>query len=562
MGGIMVSQAAAAMDYSALRIRLPLGIDSFAGLRAHGCIYVDKTAMVSALASKPGAKVFLARPRRFGKSLLVSTFASLFEHGLRDFRGLAVEKLWKEEKTCPVIRLDFSKIKTFQNAEQFLLKLKSHILGAFQAAGFTYEEERPLEFMDRLSLWLQSRPENSLVLLIDEYDAPLTACISDPALFSAVRAVLQPFYSCVKSGNGAWRFVFVTGITKFNQAGIFSELSQFTDISLKEEFATLLGYTAEEIRRDFADLVSCAAEKLGASEERVLQEIEQHYGGYCFDGLSGTPGRIPVRVHAPWSVLNFLSDIASGFENYWVASGGQISQLTKYLRASSILRPEEYAREQKLSFAELSASCGRSAVSDIVLLTQTGYFTVKRRDGDTLCVGYPNQEVAQSMVSLYTGPLLENRSLASVGLGSRALCEDLVRGNLDGLAKKLNGAFLAINCKRYPIARESVCQSCTQMFLIGAGVFAKTEAENALGRSDIEFDAGDLHWVLELKFLKKGDSKERAAVLLEEAKDQALSRLYGGEAQGKIVRAGLVFSEDARQFVLWGKVLENCMTSA
>lgn len=545
------------MDYNALRIRLPLGIDSFAGLRAHGCIYVDKTDMVCALAARPMAKIFLARPRRFGKSLLVSTFASLFEHGLRDFRGLAIEKLWKEEKTYRVIRLDFSKIKTFQTADQFLFKFKSHLLGAFQAAGFVYEEEQQLDFMEQLSLWLQSQPESSLVLLIDEYDAPLTACLSDPALFNAVRAVLQPFYSCVKSDNGAWRFVFVTGITKFNQTGIFSELNQFTDISLKEEFATLLGYTTEEIRRDFADLISCAAQKLDASEERVLQEIARHYDGYCFDGLSGKPGRVPIRVHTPWSVINFLNDIASGFENYWIASGGQISLLTRYLQDHSILRPEEYAKEQELSFAELSASSDLSAINDIVLLTQTGYLTIKRRDGDTLYVGYPNQEVAQSMVSLYTGPLLENRSLASVGLGSRALYDDLVRGNLDGLAKKLNGAFLAINYRHYPIARESVCQSYTQMFLIGAGVFAKSEAENALGRSDIEFDAGDLHWVLELKFLKKGDSKERAAALLEEAKDQALSRLYGGEAQGKIIRAGLVFSEDARQFVLWGKAIEN-----
>lgn len=165
---------------------LPLGTSDFAALRSEGQIYVDKTSLIYEIASKR-QKFFLSRPRRFGKSLLISTFESLFKYGLRDFKGLAIEKLWRDTGTYQVVRLDFSEIKDFSSAEEFSVRLTSVLSRGFSGCGFTYRES-PIETVsDQISDWLKTIPLNSLVLLIDEYDAPLTACLSKPQLFEDIR---------------------------------------------------------------------------------------------------------------------------------------------------------------------------------------------------------------------------------------------------------------------------------------------------------------------------------------------------------------------------------------
>ena len=220
---------------------LPLGSD-FIALRIADEIYVDKTEMVFSLVVKRG-KYFLARPRRFGKSLLISTFESLFKFGLRDFKGLAIENLWKEDAVYNVVRLDFSEIKDFADAESFSERLISLLSRKFAPYGFCYELLPFQTVSDQLSDWLTAREKNSLVLLIDEYDAPLTSCLNNKTVFKEVRRALSAFYSVLKSNEGALRFAFITGITKFNRASIFSELNNLSDLSLDVEYGNLLGYT-------------------------------------------------------------------------------------------------------------------------------------------------------------------------------------------------------------------------------------------------------------------------------------------------------------------------------
>lgn len=169
---------------------LPLGTSDFIALRMRDQIYVDKTELVYQLARLPG-KFFLSRPRRFGKSLLISTFESLFKYGLRDFQNLAIEKLWKEEKTYSVVRLDFSEIKNFISLDNFFKKLTALLLRSFAPLGFNYVTDPVEDITDQLSSWLESLPPNSLVVLIDEYDAPLTACLNNRELFHAIRSVLS-----------------------------------------------------------------------------------------------------------------------------------------------------------------------------------------------------------------------------------------------------------------------------------------------------------------------------------------------------------------------------------
>lgn len=295
---------------------LPLGTSDFAALRLANEIYVDKTDLVYELASKR-RKYFLARPRRFGKSLLISTFESLFRHGLRDFKGLAIEKLWIEESKPLVVRLDFSEIKNFSSPEDFSRKFTSLISRCFGMVGFQYVDDDLNSASGQLSTWLQTLDINALVVLIDEYDAPLTSCLNQHGLFNSVRERISEFYAVLKSNDRALRFVFVTGITKFNKTSIFSELNNLSDISLAPQFGSLLGYTHEEVQTYFGSYIAKSAEVLSISQNELMNRLAAHYDGFCFEG-TGTK-----RVFAPWSLLNFLTQPDRGLKDYWFESGGK-----------------------------------------------------------------------------------------------------------------------------------------------------------------------------------------------------------------------------------------------
>ena len=314
---------------------LPLGTSDFAALRNSNEIYIDKTALIYELASVR-SKIFISRPRRFGKSLLVSTFESLFKNGLRDFSGLKIEKLWKD-KTYPVVRLDFSDLKDLPSAEEFQKSLRSMIATAFAAIGFRYDPADTVSlFLDQFKLWLSTLETNSFVLLIDEYDAPLTAHLENSRLFNEIRTVLSRFYAVVKRYEGCLRFFFMTGITKYSQTSIFSELNNFDDITLNPAYATLIGYTEEEIKSGFAAYLRNAAEKLGTTEKHVLQNLRDNYDGFSFEPSAQS------HVFCPWSVLNFFKYPQQGFKNYWYESGGQPSLLLKYLEKHQLVRPESF----------------------------------------------------------------------------------------------------------------------------------------------------------------------------------------------------------------------------
>ena len=309
---------------------LPLGTSDFAALRLANEIYVDKTDLVYELASKR-RKYFLARPRRFGKSLLISTFESLFRHGLRDFKGLAIEKLWIEESKPVVVRLDFSEIKNFSSPEDFSRKFTSLISRCFGMVGFQYVDDDLNSASGQLSTWLQTLDINALVVLIDEYDAPLTSCLNQHGLFNSVRERISEFYAVLKSNDRALRFVFVTGITKFNKTSIFSELNNLSDVSLSPRFGTLLGYTHEEVETYFDGYLTQSASVLSVSRDELLRSLTKQYDGFCFERTT------TKKVFAPWSLLKFFSEPEVGLLDYWFESGGRPAALVQYLKSHTCL---------------------------------------------------------------------------------------------------------------------------------------------------------------------------------------------------------------------------------
>ena len=527
--------------------RLPKGLASFSALRERNCIYVDKTALIARLIDEERF-VFLSRPRRFGKSLLVSTFESLFKYGLRDFKGLAIEKIW-QDKTYPVVTLDFSLLKGRDNKPDFQLAFESQLQEQFASIGFSHDEKSGTLFMDQLTTFLRLQPCGPIVLLIDEYDAPLTEQLNNPALFEVIRKVMADFFSRLKSASGAFRFLFITGITKYRQVSIFSTLNNLTDISLDPEYGELVGYTKEEVEKYFPDYLENALTRLNSIQRRNQQEqyshqslmnaLISHYDGFCFDEEAST------HVFAPWSVLNFLSSPQRGFKDYWFESGGVSTWLENWIAKHGAINPENFDTPTTVDISMLGAASTPSEIPVEVLLYQTGYLSIVGALDSSVDLGYPNEEVSGAMAKLF----LTHISTLDVGTIARTKYV-FMQENAEELIKALNRLYLSIPYDNTPIHNEAAARAVVLVYAKGAGLMTLAECHNARGRSDLEILAGNIHWVFEFKYVQKdADAPEK----LREALDQIKKRQYGVEnAEEKHIRVGLVYSAESKQIVAYG----------
>lgn len=281
----------------------------------------------------------------------------------------------------------------------------TRVSAKFREVGFI-ECDNGDDFVTQLSSWLRSLEDSSLVLLIDEYDAPLTACLNDSELFRSVRSIMSDLFLTLKSNEGCLRFFFMTGITKFSNTSIFSAFNNFQDISLDTDYGTLLGYTEDEIKHYFGQYLSRAAKDLSMTENQVLDHLKKNYNGFCFDEQAQT------HVFCPWSVLNFLNRPKRGFQNYWYSSGGQPTVLMNYLSQHALAQPMNYSEIKMIRLSDLNASRQYDEISLDVLLTQAGYLTIRSvmKNGYAV-LGYPNQEVSLSMAQLYADELLRGQPL-------------------------------------------------------------------------------------------------------------------------------------------------------
>lgn len=381
---------------------LPLGTSDFKALRSRGQIYVDKTSMLLRLAEGRSAKVLFTRPRRFGKTLLLSTFESLFAEGLRHFDGLAIDGRWTDH-TYPVVRLDFSQLAFFADAAEFERKFRDFIAFSFSEAGFECEQpDGSLGF--RLSRWFNGLPPDSLVVLVDDYDAPLLAAMGSPSTFEAVASLLREFFAVLHCNEDVLRFLFVTGTVKPANARVFDGFGSLTDISLDSAYGTLAGFTIEELERDLTRPLFNAASEQCLGKEALLSQLEEMYGGYRFDALAEQP------VLSPWSVLRFLAEPARGFEQYWFSSPGLSAKLLDNLGENPLLVPSAYSTAHEVRLSELQAAPLPNDLGQVALLAQAGYFTVKSVNAAGFAsLGYPNREVTVGMAQIYADMLLGRR---------------------------------------------------------------------------------------------------------------------------------------------------------
>ncbi|MGN0890760.1 MAG: AAA family ATPase [Candidatus Spyradenecus sp.] len=372
---------------------------NFPGMRKDGSIYVDKTQVMYDLitATPTVGFYFISRPRRFGKSLMISTFDSIFR-GRKDlFEGLAISKTDYDWPVHPVIRFDFSGVST-DSLEDFRESFRSSVFQSLLDAGANPQPEvLPGINFDSALRELYEKNGSRVVVLVDEYDAPIGHSLDDLALAQAIRKSMANFYTLLKKNIDKIRFLMMTGVSKFSQVSIFSALNNIEDLTLDARAATMLGYTEEELERYFHDEMVKHAQVMGLDYEAYRAQLRLWYNGYHFSPEALGP---EFAVYNPYAIAHVLSKRLASFKATW-ASTGRPSMLMNYLSREQLLKLD-YEKITGIT-EDLMAASDLSSISAIGLLFQAGYLTIKAfhpDDGYTL--GIPDEEIRRDLLTLVT----------------------------------------------------------------------------------------------------------------------------------------------------------------
>ncbi len=509
----------------------------FEDLRSSNAVYVDKTALIYDLA-KTKAFYFLARPRRFGKTLLLSTMASLFKNRLSYFDGLAISRLWTDEQSYIVIRLNFAQT-SCQNGtfDDFRIKFETLLRTSLQEAGFELPPKNEIDTVaSRFKQALNGVLNSKIVLLIDEYDAPLNSALNNQELFELIRAELNDFYVIIKEISYCLRFLFITGICKYKNLNIFSATNFITDISLFARYGEILGYTRDDLCNNFSNFITHAADRLNLSEQLCLDRLRENYDGNCFDEEART------YVYTPWSVLSFLKYPERGFKNYWYTSGGNASVLLNYIKDNSLSDPDVFVDDQVIRIDDLDSCQELSHINELSLLVQTGYLTIKDKLSETLyLLSYPNLEISNSLSRLYGDKFVSTKI-------QQGLFQKFLKGDPDDIIGELNCMLLSIPYHNFKIKDEHNLSMLIGCSLKACGLSVELEHANAHGRSDIEVTCDSRLFIMELKFARTDDDAEK---LLTSAVAQINDRHYGEQLSPDLdhIRMALVYSASSRKII-------------
>ena len=474
----------------------PIGIQTFSKIREGNYLYIDKTAYVYRMTHSASSYMFLSRPRRFGKSLLTSTLHSYFS-GRKDlFHGLAMEKLEKEWTEYPVLHFDMSTAK-HADSEQLLQELNLKLYGYEQIYGRLEEEVNPNQRLMGLIKRAYEQTGKKVVVLIDEYDAPLLDVVHERENLDVLRNIMRNFYSPLKACDPYLRYVFLTGITKFSQLSIFSELNNIKNISMDEPYAVICGISEDEIRLQMKDDLGGLAKKLEITPEEALMKLKENYDGYHFTSPS-------PDIYNPFSLLNAFAD--GKFGSYWFGSGTP-TYLINMLKKFGV-EPSEIGNN-RVSVEDFDAPTERMT-SIIPLLYQSGYITIKNYDEelDLYTLNIPNKEVRIGLM----------KSLLPHYVGSKApetttmvayLSRDIRNGDMDTALRRLQ-TFLSTIPQCDNTKYEGHYQQVFYIIFSLLGYYVDVEVRTPRGRVDIVLRTKTTLYVMELKLDKSaGEAMEQ-----------------------------------------------------
>ncbi len=511
--------------------KLPLGIQSFEYLRQNDYIYMDKTELIYKLASL-GKAYFLSRPRRFGKSLLITTMEAYFLGKKELFKGLSIEHLEKDWLKYPVLKFslaggDFTSPKGLYNS-------LSHVLSNFEE---TYslpskEVSLPERFKDALKNAYKATGLR-VIVLVDEYDNSLLKTVDYPEQEQKNREFFKGFFASLKDMDEYLHFVFFTGVTKFSKVSIFSDINQLTDISMDKAYSTICGITQDELEKNFIPEIEALSSEINLSKEECLNKLKQMYDGYKFSA-NGT------NVYNPYSLLCAFN--YKEFGSYWFESGTPTFLINK-------LKNVSYNIKNFTDNVEATALQMHDYRMDnpnpIPLLYQSGYLTIKSYDSEfeTYTLSYPNDEVKYAFTESLAPYYLELPE-DSTPFDIRVFGQAIKKGNIDEIINWLKGIFAILPYTNDRKTPESRFQDVIYMAFLMEGKYARTEVHSAKGRANCIVETDDYIYIFEFKV----DGSVQEALNQIEQKGYAIP--FSADKR-KLFKIAVNFSTEERNIDAW-----------
>ena len=510
----------------------PIGIQTFERIRKEDKLYVDKTAYVYRMTHSDGCCFFLSRPCRFGKSLLVSTFKSYFE-GRKDlFEGLAIEPLEKEWESCPVLHFSMAGGKHMEK-EPLEIYLGYQLEPLERKYGIATPKKGVNNRMADLITAAYEQTGKQVVVLIDEYDAPLLDVVHEDAKLEELRNVMRNFYSPLKDCEPMLRFVFLTGITKFSQLSIFSELNNITDVSMDDEYAAICGITMEELQTQMSPDIDALGKKIGKTREETIETLKSYYDGYHFSGAS-------PDMFNPFSLLNAMAK--GKLDYYWFTSGTPTSLINMMKKFGTVYT--DFAEGMEADASDFDAPT-ETMTNITPLLYQSGYITIKDYDKeyDSYLLGIPNKEVllglTKALIPHYVTPdtVAANATVRNM---ARALNKEDMNLALRHLQTFL-GTLPYCDNTDYEGHYQ---QMLFVIFTLLSAYMVDVEVRTPKGRVDMVLRSATRLYIVELKLNRSADVAMRQIDLKEYPKRFALCGL-------PVVKVGINFDMDTHTVKDW-----------
>ncbi len=534
------------MDFDFSR-KIPIGVQSFEKMRNDKYLYVDKTKYVYNLV-RTSSPYFLSRPRRFGKSLFLSTLKAYFLGQKELFKGLYIEKAEEKraeiEKTAawaeyPVLYMDFN-TKYYKDQEALLTIINLHLDDWEKLYNLTKTLGDIEDRFKAIILALYNKTGRQVVILVDEYDKPLLQTMGvNEALNEEYRNTLKAFYSVIKTCDQYIRFAFLTGVTKFSKVSIFSDLNNLQDISMITEYSDICGITVEELKLNFEPEIKSLGERKKKNFEEILLELKKKYDGYVF----AKEGR---SVYNPFSVLSAFS--AKDLGNYWFSTGTP-TFLVNYLKDAYYNIPD---LDGNVEINEAGIDLYRADAKDpLPILFQSGYLTIKEyiEEGNMYRLGFPNDEVRygflENLVPVYSS-LRPYETASSVW----KFVEDIRAGNVDEFMERMQAIIAGVPYDNLPKdklkLREQNYQTAVYLIFKLMGQFVQTEIHCAKGRADCVVHTKDSIYIFEFKLMSAGTADDAIAQI----KEKGYASQFKAEGK-KIILIGSSFDEEMRTVGEW-----------
>ncbi len=464
--------------------KYPIGIQNFESLRIDDYKYVDKTAYVYEMAST-GRYYFLSRPRRFGKSLLLSTIEAYFEGKRELFKGLAIEKLENEWKQYPILHIDLN-AERYTDEQALTSMLHRHLTDWEHTYGHDNSEGSVSQRFAGVIRRAYEKTGLRVVILVDEYDKPMVTSLGNEQLQENLRDILKAFYGVLKSCDRYIRFAMLTGVTKFSKVSVFSDLNNLRDISMTESYTAVCGLTEQEIRDNMDGGVALLAQKCGISKEECYAKLRTNYDGYHF--RQNTTG-----VYNPFSVINTMASQAFG--DYWFETGTP-TLLVTMLQTGGFSLDNMLAGEVS---TQMLGSIETMRDNPLPLLFQSGYLTIKdyNEEFDSYTLGFPNKEVENGFIKFLL-PLYSNAETTDSRFAIQTFIREIRDGQPEAFMKRLS-AMMADTDYRIVGNSELYFQNFCFLFFRLLGLYVEVERATSDGRADITITTRQYIYIIEMK---------------------------------------------------------------